>query len=145
MAKTTAPTALTKPNCQPSTRAVSTTANRLNYFYDDRWTPENTDATVPKPGANGIENFYTSDGVVFDGSFFKIKQIQLGYTLPGRFTSKFLVNQLRFYISMDDWITFTKYPGYDPEVTTNAGYALGVDKGSYPISRKLVFGINLTF
>lgn len=127
------------------TRAVSTTANRLKYFYDDRWTADNTDATVPRPGAGEIDKYFTSNGVVFDGSFFKIKQIQLGYTLPDRITNKFLVNNLRLYLSLDDWLTFTKYPGYDPEVSTNAGYALGVDKGSYPISRKLVFGINVTF
>jgi len=127
------------------TRNDRPTGNRLTYFYNDRWTPENTDGKMPRPGATDMNYFLNSDGVVFDGSFFKIKQIQLGYSLPAKFTNKFLVSHLRFYLSLDGWITFTKYIGYDPEVSTNAKESLGVDKGSYPISRKLVFGVNVTF
>ena len=74
----------------------------------------------------------------------KIKQIQLGYTLPQKFTRKIFVDALRLYVSLDDFFTFTKYPGFDPEVI-GVGSSLGVDKGNYPTSRKVVFGVNVTF
>lgn len=127
------------------TRVDRPNGNKLTYFYDDRWTTSNTDGTIPRPGANQIDYFYASDGVVFDGSFFKIKQIQLGYTIPSNLSKKLFISNLRVYASLDDWITFSDYIGYDPEVSTNAGNSLGIDKGSYPIAKKFMFGVNLTF
>ena len=83
---------------------------------------------------------------MFDGSFFKIKQIQLGYTLPQNLTRKAAIDNLRLYISLDDFITFTKYPGADPETaTTGRAKAMGYDSGTYPTMKKIVFGVNLTF
>lgn len=127
------------------TKSDRPNGNKLKYFYNDRWTPENTDGSIPKPGANKIDYFYASSGVIFDGSFFKIKQIQLGYTIPSNITKKVQISNLRLYCSLDDWITFSNYIGYDPEVSTNAGSSLGIDKGSYPIPKKFMFGVNLTF
>ncbi|MBQ4388573.1 MAG: TonB-dependent receptor [Bacteroidales bacterium] len=118
--------------------------NRLTYITEDRWTPTHTNATMPAAGASNWTQFLTSDGVVFDGSYVKIKQIQLGYTFPQNLTRKIKIDNLRIYGSLDDYFTFTKYPGFDPEVT-GSGNGLGVDKGSYPTSKKLVFGINITF
>ena len=118
--------------------------NRLTYFTEDRWTPTHTNGTMPAAGASNWTQFLTSSGVVFDGSFVKIKQLQLGYTFPQNFTRKFKVDNLRIYASLDDYFTFTKYPGFDPEVT-GSGNGLGVDKGSYPTSKKVVFGINISF
>ncbi len=118
--------------------------NRLTYFTEDRWTPTHTNATMPAAGASNWTQFFTSDGVVFDGSYVKIKQIQLGYTFPQNLTRKIKIDNLRIYGSLDDYFTFTKYPGFDPEVT-GSGNGLGVDKGSYPTSKKFVFGINITF
>jgi hypothetical protein len=84
--------------------------------------------------------------MVFDGSFFKIKQIQLGYSLPKAWLQKAFINNLRAYISLDDFFTFTSYPGFDPEASAGAAIsAMGVDKGSYPTSKKIVFGINIEF
>ena len=54
------------------------------------------------------------------------------------------IDQLRIYASMDDWFTFTKYPGFDPEII-GAGASMGVDKGNYPTSKKVVFGVNISF
>ncbi len=119
-------------------------SNRLSFLTEDRWTPTNTDGTMPAANASNWQQFLTSDGVVFDGSYAKIKQIQLGYTLPAGFTRKFKVDHLRIYGSLDDWFTFSKYPGFDPEVT-GSGSGLGVDKGSYPTAKKVVFGVNITF
>ena len=118
--------------------------NRLTWMTEDRWTPTHTNGTMPAASASNWTQFLTSDGVVFSGNFMKIKQIQLGYTFPASFTRKFKVDNLRIYGSLDDWFTFTKYPGFDPEVT-GTGSGLGVDKGSYPTSKKVVFGVNLTF
>ena len=54
------------------------------------------------------------------------------------------MDNLRIYGSLDDWFTFSDYPGFDPEVT-GSGSSLGVDKGVYPTSKKVVFGVNITF
>lgn len=118
--------------------------NRLSWMYDDRWTPTNTSGSTPAASASNWTQYLTSDGVIFSGDYLKVKQIQLGYTLPQNFTRRFKVDNLRIYGSLDDYFTFTKYPGFDPEVT-GVGSSLGVDKGNYPTSKKVVFGINITF
>jgi TonB-linked SusC/RagA family outer membrane protein len=119
-------------------------SNRLSFLTKDRWTPSHTNGTMPAANASNWQQFLTSDAVVFDGSYAKIKQIQLGYTFPQALTRKFHVDNLRIYGSLDDWFTFSKYPGFDPEVT-GTGSSLGVDKGSYPTAKKVVFGVNITF
>jgi TonB-linked SusC/RagA family outer membrane protein len=119
-------------------------SNRLSFLTEDRWTPSHTNGTKPAANAANWQQYLTSDAVVFDGSYAKIKQIQLGYTLPQSFTRKFKVDNLRIYGSLDDWFTFSNYPGFDPEVT-GTGSSLGVDKGSYPTAKKVVFGVNITF
>ena len=84
---------------------------------------------------------------MFDASFFKIKQIQLGYTVPSKILKKASISNLRVYASLDDFFTFTKYPGLDPETSLYGASSsgLGVDTGSYPISKKVVFGVNISF
>ena len=114
-------------------------------FYDNRWTVANPNGTVPRAGANNMDKYMLSDALVYDGSYFKIKQIQLGYTLPHSLTEKFFVSNLRVYASLDDFFCFTKYPGFDPEVATNATSGMGIDKGSYPTSKKVVLGFNISF
>ena len=89
--------------------------------------------------------FWSSSAMVFDGSFFKIKQIQLGYTLPQNLTRKIAIDNLRLYVSLDDFFTFTSYPGADPETVTTSGGVMGFDVGTYPTMKKIVFGVNLTF
>ncbi|MBR6882944.1 MAG: SusC/RagA family TonB-linked outer membrane protein [Bacteroidales bacterium] len=115
--------------------------NSLVYFYEE------CGKSLPK-----IENiwnskeFWSSSAVVFPGDFFKIKQIQLGYTLPMKWTRKIMIENLRFYVSMDDWFVFTKYPGFDPETaSTGSSTGMGLDKGSYPNAKKLLFGVNVSF
>ncbi len=128
-------------------RADALQQNTLRMFYTDAWkNPSSTGYTYPKPDS-GDKYYRTSNLRVYDASFFKIKQIQLGYTLPRKLVKKIAMNSLRAYVSLDDWFTFTKYPGLDPE-TSHAGSSasgLGVDYGSYPISKKLVFGVNISF
>jgi hypothetical protein len=119
-------------------------SNKLREFYDDRWTPSNPNASKPRPGAVDIEKYWLSDAMVYDGSYFKIKQIQLGYSLKPQWLSSVKITNLRAYLSFDDCFTFTKYPLFDPEYV-GAGNAMGLDKGYYPSSRKIVCGVNVTF
>ena len=127
-----------------SNRGDRLQANKMKFLYTDRWTPSNKNAARPRPGATDIDKYWLSDGMVFDGSYFKIKQIQLGYSLPKSFLKKIGINSFRIYCSLDDFFTFTSYPGFDPEVT-GVGSATGIDKGYYPSARKVVFGLNLNF
>ena len=114
-------------------------------FYDNRWTVDNPNGTVPRSNANNMDKYITSDAMVYDGSYFKIKQIQLGYTLPKSWLNKVYIGNMRLYCSLDDFFTFTKYPGFDPESSSNATSGMGIDKGGYPTSKKVVFGINVEF
>ncbi len=121
--------------------------NTLEYYHSHSWSPSNKNARFPNPEAVKNDNaFWASSANIFDGSYFKIKQIQLGYTLPSSITKKVLINRLRMYVSLDDFFTFTNYPGLDPETaTTTNAQQLGVDLGSYPTTKKLIFGVNVTF
>ncbi|WP_124981186.1 SusC/RagA family TonB-linked outer membrane protein [Nonlabens xiamenensis] len=112
-------------------------------FFNNRWTgPGDTDATLP--GAANVAQAYQSDLVVQDGSYMRIKQLQLGYSLPNDLISKLSLNNLRIYASMDDYFTFTKYRGIDPEVNSG-GNAIGVDRGTNPITGKIIFGLQARF
>ena len=118
--------------------------NRLTFLTADRWTPEHTNGTMPAAKAPNYTQFLTSSGVIFDADYLKVKQIQVGYNFPKSILGRIAVEQLRIYTSLDDWFTFTKYPGFDPEII-GQGAGMGVDKGNYPTSKKLVFGVNVTF
>lgn len=121
--------------------------NGINTYWKDSWKQPGDNAKYPdmkKVYTSWI--FFSSDAAIFNGSYFKIKQIQLGYTVPKKFTQKALINTLRFSVSLDDFFTFTKYPGADPETSSlNSGASRGFDNGNYPTSKKVVFGVNLTF
>ncbi len=105
------------------------------------------DKSFPDPSVSlGDYKFWSSDCNTFKGDFFRIKQLQLGYTLPAKITRKANISNLRFYVSLDDYFTFTKYPGLDPETaSTNNTSGSGLDWGSYPTMQKMLLGVNLTF
>ena len=113
--------------------------NISKYFYD-----EMKKGNLPKDVASS-KMYWSSDAVVFNGSYFKIKQIQLGYTLPKDLTQKVFVQSARCFVSLDDFFTITKYPGLDPETANNGANGPGMDLGQYPTMRKVVFGVNLKF
>jgi TonB-linked SusC/RagA family outer membrane protein len=119
-------------------------ANTLKLFYDERWTAGNTNAPRARTNAADKEKYWISDAYIYDGSYFKIKQIQLGYTLPPSLLNRIFLTNVRAYASLDDFFTFTSYPGFDPE-TVGSGNGIGLDKGNYPSSKKIVFGLNITF
>ncbi len=93
----------------------------------------------------GSGQFWRSSAMIYDGSFFKLKQIQLGYTLPKALTQKAFMQSVRAYVSLDDFFTFTKYPGLDPETCTQEYNCPGLDKGAYPNMSKMVLGLSVTF
>lgn len=117
----------------------------LKELYDQRWTPSNPNGKYAKPAVTNAEKYNLSNHLVFDGSFFRIKQIQLGYTVPANLSKKAFIEKLRVYASLDNWFLFTKYPGMDPEASATATSGMGVDYGNYPTTRKAVFGLTITF
>ena len=124
--------------------------NGLTYYWDNSWgNPAVDKSKAQYPDMKKVStdwNFFSSSACVFNGSFFKIKQMQLGYTLPKSLTQKILISNFRIFASLDDYFTFTKYPGADPETASyNSSTARGVDSGSFPTSKKAVFGVNITF
>ena len=125
-------------------------ANLPEFVFTDRWTPSNRNATWPK--GNFSDNslagghYQQSDFWVFDASYFKIKQIQLGYTLPQSLLKKIQIKNLRIFGSVENALTFTKYPGNDPE-SRNMTYGNGIalDRVNYPSARSYMVGVNLSF
>lgn len=121
--------------------------NGINTYWRDSWKNEGDNTLYPDMKKVSTDwTFFSSDAAVFSGSYFKFKQIQLGYTLPAAFTRKFLVSAMRFSVSLDDFFTITSYPGADPETSSlNGGASRGFDNGNYPTSKKVVLGVNITF
>lgn len=117
--------------------------NKLQVYFDDRWTPSNKDATMP--GAATESNAWHSDLMVFEGDYLKVKQLQLGYMLPKNLVAKANMSNLRLYLSVENAFTFTKYPGVDPEVGATQVNSLGIDRGMYPYTRTFLFGVNVSF
>lgn len=119
----------------------------------DAWSETNTGSSIPslpnpKDKTNALE-YATSSYYVQDGSFLKLKNLQLGYNIPTDklFGGKSSFNKFRVYFGVTNLFTITKYEGLDPEITaTPSDYpALGVDFGAYPQARQYTFGLNLGF
>lgn len=115
------------------------------FLYEGRWTESNRTASMPSALYQKDQKFYNSDAFVFSGNFFKIKQIQLGYTLPKSILKKISMDSIRAFVSLDNFFTFTDYPGNDPEVRPTDSNAMACDFGGYPISKSVSFGINVGF
>jgi len=127
-------------------RAYESTTLRVNYqkWWLQRWTPENTDTDIPRVTTQG-SNLLQSDFYVEDGSFLRLRNFQIGYTLPDRLLNRINVQAIRVYFSGNNLVTLTNYRGFDPEVGTN-GWVLdtGIDRIAYPVSRSLGGGIKIT-
>ena len=121
--------------------------NLVRTYYTERWTPTHTDATYPAPGTSKLVYFLNSDANIYSGNYMKIKQMQLGYTLPKKvLEASRIISSARAYLSLDDFFIFTKYPGMDPETATSGTTSSnGIDGGNYPVSRKVVLGVNISF
>ena len=124
--------------------------NYTNKFASvlNRWTGEGTSNTEPRYSfIDANNNSRASDRYVEDGSFIKIKNIQLGYNFPEATASKLGLSSLRVYALAKNAFTFTDYTGYDPEISNGGSPVLdsGVDRGTYPSPRIISLGLNLKF
>jgi TonB-linked SusC/RagA family outer membrane protein len=112
-----------------------------------RWTGEGTtnDARNPRYSfVDGNLNTRASDRYVEDGSFLKIKDLQLGYTLPLRSIQKLKLDRVRLYAQVKNAWVFTKYSGFDPEIAGGI-FETGVDRGAFPQARSYAIGVDLKF
>ena len=115
-------------------------------LLNDSWTSTNTGAKIPK--ASNTSNFSTNNEInsyyIEDGSFLRLKNLQLGYTIPESVTSKVNIKSLRVYVQGVNLLTSTKYTGLDPEL---GGWdtSFGIDAGNYPLVKQFLFGINVNF
>lgn len=117
-------------------------SNRL-----DRWTSEGSSNYEPRITDNLNDNSLYSDRYIEDGSFLRVRNIQLGITLPQNILDRLPFSGVRVYASADNVFTFTKYSGLDPEIGSVFGdpFAPGVDWGVYPIAKTFIVGTNITF
>ncbi|MHC1732117.1 MAG: SusC/RagA family TonB-linked outer membrane protein [Bacteroidales bacterium] len=113
-----------------------------------RWRQQGDVTDYPAPVRNDPkrnEYLRVSDRWIEDGSYMRLKNVTFSYTIPKAITSRAGISRLRAYVSGENLLTFTHYTGYDPEVNSYSGLQVGVDEGSYPQSRTVVFGLNLEF
>ncbi len=122
-----------------------------NWFEDiDNVRLSNPDTMIPRAGrSQPYNNSRISDRYIEDGSYLRIKNISLGYTLPVAMIQRIGLESVRVYTNIQNIHTFTKYSGYDPEVGVNpqdaTGYTFGFDLGRYPAPRIVSFGLNVSF
>ncbi len=112
----------------------------------ERWTGEGSTNEHPRIShTDPNRNNRVSDRFVEDGSFLRVKNLQLGYSLPDRVLEKLDLGKLRFYVSANNLLTFTKYTGLDPEIGSRGTLEIGIDRGFYPVARNFIAGVNVTF
>ncbi|MDB5258514.1 MAG: SusC/RagA family protein [Chitinophagaceae bacterium] len=111
----------------------------------NRWTPTNTNTDVPRAYQDPAA--ILSSRYIEDGSFLRLKNIALGYTIPKSIVSKAKIQNLRVYVSLQNYLTWTKYTGFDPEVGVNGQNAMstGVDNGAYPNYKTILGGLSFSF
>jgi len=121
-------------------------------FFDERWTGEGTSNTQPRPSWTAkSNNAKPSSRFLEDGSYLRLKNLQIGYTLQKKTLALLGLSQVRVYASGTNLLTLTKYSGLDPEMTVsdnskNEGdIANGIDWGTYPSARTIMLGININF
>jgi len=129
--------------------------NLTQRVYDERWTGEGTSNTMPRVSWLGSTNNKTpSSRFLEDGSYLRLKNLQIGYNIPQKIISKWHIKGLRIYVTAQNLLTFTKYTGLDPEMHTSdnlnsetyqGDLAAGIDWGTYPSARSYIAGLNLNF
>ncbi len=109
---------------------------KLTDKYLDSWTPENPNASMPRLSMKDDKNRIISSFWVQDASYLKMRNIQLGYTLPAKLIGKYGISRLRIYGSIDNLFTISSFDSVDPELVTGT---------YYPLTRNYTFGLNITF
>ena len=124
--------------------------NVTERYYLEHWTGEGTSNTQPRASwAAKANNVKASSRFLEDGSYLRLKNLQLGYTIPN--TKKLKIQSIRAYVAATNLLTFTKYSGLDPEMTVSTNSASegdrsnGIDWGTYPTAITYTFGLNITF
>jgi hypothetical protein len=109
----------------------------------NRWTPENPSNEFPLASTN--RQIVFNDYYIEDGSYLKIKNIVLGYTFPKNLVN--FADRLFLYSSLNNFITFTNYSGFDPEVSLHgaSNLTMGEDYSTYPQSKTVMFGVKIDF
>jgi TonB-linked SusC/RagA family outer membrane protein len=120
-----------------------TTANYTTEALE-RWTGEGTSNSYPRLSDDDPNNNFShpSEFHLSDGSYFRIKQLQLGYTLPVELSTQLGIQRARLYVRGENLVTLTGYSGYDPEI---GGGSTSIDRGVYPQARAYQVGLNITF
>jgi hypothetical protein len=128
--------------------------NLTQRVYDERWHGEGTSNTMPRVSWLGsTNNIIPSSRFVEDGSYLRLKNIQIGYTFPNKLFGKSGIRGLRIYITGQNLLTFTKYTGLDPEMHISdnvnreqnvSDVAAGIDWGTYPSAKSYVLGLNVS-
>jgi len=118
--------------------------NRTTRFLN-RWTGEGSTNSFPRVTTGATNNTLFSDFYVEDGSFVRLQNVQVGYTLSPEISEKWGVNKLRLYVSASNLVTLTEYSGYDPTASTGEPIGGGIDYGFYPNPRTYLIGMNLKF
>ena len=117
-------------------------------LYEGRWQGEGTSNTIPRViETDPNQNWRISDRYVEDGSYLRIKNVELGYQIPTKLLSKVKISNCRIYVSIQNLATFTKYSGIDPEIGIGKGGSLdiGIDRATYPYSKMYIVGTSITF
>jgi TonB-linked SusC/RagA family outer membrane protein len=110
----------------------------------DRWRGEGTSNTEPRATAGGY-NWQPSTQFIQNGSFFRLRNLSIGYTLPSALSNKIKVHSARLYVRGTNVFTLTKFTGYSPEVASATAIDNGIDNSTYPVSAIYSMGVNLTF
>jgi hypothetical protein len=126
------------------TRRTDIRSVNLPSYMLDRWTGEGSSNRIPRFVIGDKFNWVSSDLYVHDGSYARIKNIQLGYTIPESLTRKILISNVRVYVAAENLLTLTGYHGFDPEIASG-GTSLGIDYGVYPQARTFTAGISVAF
>lgn len=121
--------------------------NNISTDALNRWREQGDVTNYPKPTRlDPMKNDNrVSDRWIEDGSYLRLKNVTFAYEFPDSILEKLKIKRLRTYVTGQNLITWTHYPNYDPEVNSYSGLQIGVDNGSYPQSRTVLFGLNLEF
>jgi TonB-dependent starch-binding outer membrane protein SusC len=116
-------------------------------MWTRRWRQPGDITDVPRPSPGNLDNAAVSTRWVEDGSFFRIRNVTLGYSLPATLSERLKVSNMRIFTTVQNLFVFTNYSGYDPEVNalSSDGIAYGTDHSNYPQPRIFTGGINVTF
>ena len=129
-------------------RAYERNLNYTNRFAStlDRWTGAGTSNSEPRVSfIDSNNNRRASDRYIEDGSYLRIKNIQLGYTFPESFANQIGFDEIRAYTQVKNLLTLTEYSGYDPEISNGGVLNTGIDIGTYPQPRTWSMGLNIKF